>query len=104
VLDDVTACAAWLGVARGPSLFATGTRHSHQAALERSSNIRSGIAYGPAFASTADPGVRQAHAREAASSSMSAKNPPNGAVVYYWLAEAPRSGGAHFRDGAGRKS
>jgi photosystem II stability/assembly factor-like uncharacterized protein len=109
ILDDVTGLR---GLAQGRNkgakdnqLFAPRTAIRTKLHWSAGANVRTGIAYGPAFGidgSTVmvdkEGGVRVREHLDVG------ENPPNGAIVYYWLAEdAEKPVTLTFRDGSGRK-
>jgi photosystem II stability/assembly factor-like uncharacterized protein len=105
ILDDVTGLRGLATGARGNQLFAPRTAIRTKLHWSAGANVRTGIAYGPAFGidgSTVmvdkEGGVRVREHLDVG------ENPPNGAVVYYWLAEeAKKPVTLTFRDSGGRK-
>ncbi len=105
ILDDVTGLRGLAKGAKGNQLFAPRTAIRTKLHWSAGANVRTGIAYGPAFGidgSTVmvdkEGGVRVREHLDVG------ENPPNGAVVYYWLAEdAKKPVTLTFRDGSGRK-
>jgi len=109
ILDDVTGLRGLAqgskSRAKGDQLFAPRTAIRTKLHWSAGANVRTGIAYGPAFGidgSTVmvdkEGGVRVREHLDVG------ENPPNGAVVYYWLNEdAKKPVTLTFRDGSGRK-
>ncbi|TAJ39800.1 MAG: glycosyl hydrolase, partial [Reyranella sp.] len=105
ILDDVTGLRGLAKGAKGNQLFTPRTAIRTKLHWSAGANVRTGIAYGPAFGidgSTVmvdkEGGVRVREHLDVG------ENPPNGAVVYYWLAEdAKKPVTLTFRDGSGRK-
>ena len=105
ILDDVTGLRGLAKGAKGNQLFAPRTAIRTKLHWSAGANVRTGIAYGPAFGidgSTVmvdkEGGVRVREHLDVG------ENPPNGAVLYYWLAEdAKKPVTLTFRDGSGRK-
>ncbi|HYC63209.1 MAG TPA: hypothetical protein VEC14_00645 [Reyranellaceae bacterium] len=105
ILDDVTGLRGLAKAAKGNQLFAPRTAIRTKLHWSAGANVRTGIAYGPAFGidgSTVmvdkEGGVRVREHLDVG------ENPPNGAVIYYWLAEdAKQPVTLTFRDGSGRK-
>ena len=105
ILDDVTGLRGLAKGTRGNQLFAPRAAIRTKLHWSAGANVRTGIAYGPAFGidgSTVmvdkEGGVRVREHLDVG------ENPPNGAVVYYWLAEeAKKPVTLTFRDSGGRK-
>ena len=105
ILDDVTGLRGIARGAKGTRLFAPRTAIRTKLHWSAGANVRTGIAYGPAFGidgSTVmvdkEGGVRVREHLDVG------ENPPNGAIVYYWLADDAKNPVAlTFRDGSGRK-
>lgn len=110
ILDDVTAlrglAASTKGSSRrGPRLFTPRTTIRTKLHWSAGANVRGGIAYGPAFGIDGSTVmVERADGTRYREHLDVGENPPNGAIVYYWLAEdAKQPVVLTFRDGAGRK-
>ncbi|MCA0303354.1 MAG: glycosyl hydrolase [Proteobacteria bacterium] len=105
ILDDVTPLRALADGRKGTRLF--GPRPTIRTKLHWSagSNVRSGIAYGPAFGIDGSQLVIEKPDGSKGREFLDVgENPPNGALVYYWLAEAASEPVVlTFRDSAGRK-
>ena len=105
ILDDVTGLRGIAKGAKGNKLFAPRTAIRTKLHWSAGANVRTGIAYGPAFGidgSTVmvdkEGGVRMREHLDVG------ENPPNGAVIYYWLSEdAKKPVTLTFRDSSGRK-
>jgi photosystem II stability/assembly factor-like uncharacterized protein len=110
ILDDVTALRGLAleektGDRRATRLFAPRTAVRTKLHWSAGANVRGGIAYGPAFGIDGSTvmvekpdGTRMREHLDVG------ENPPNGAIVYYWLAEdATEPVALTFRETAGRK-
>ena len=105
ILDDVTALRGLAKSRKATRLFAPRTAIRTKLHWSAGSNVRGGIAYGPAFGIDGSTvmvekpdGTRMREHLDVG------ENPPNGAIVYYWLAEDAKEAVAlTFRDSAGRK-
>ena len=105
ILDDVTALRGLVKGRKSTRLFAPRTAIRTKLHWSAGANVRSGIAYGPAFgidgSTVMVDGPNGTRIREHLDVG---ENPPNGAIVYYWLAEdAKEAVTLTFRDTAGRK-
>ena len=107
ILDDVTALRglAKSGRAKSPRLFGPRTAIRTKLHWSAGANVRGGIAYGPAFGIDGSTVmVERPDGTRAREHLDVGENPPNGAIVYYWLAEdAKQPVVLTFRDSAGRK-
>ncbi|MBL0899966.1 MAG: glycosyl hydrolase, partial [Reyranella sp.] len=105
ILDDVTALRGLAKPARGTRLFAPRTAVRTKLHWSAGANVRTGIAYGPAFGIDGSTVmVERADGTRYREHLDVGENPPNGAIVYYWLAEDARGPVTlTFRDSAGRK-
>ncbi len=105
ILDDVTALRGLAKSRKATRLFAPRTAIRTKLHWSAGSNVRGGISYGPAFGIDGSTvivenpdGTRMREHLDVG------ENPPNGAIVYYWLAEdAKEAVTLTFRDLAGRK-
>jgi photosystem II stability/assembly factor-like uncharacterized protein len=105
ILDDVTALRGLADGKRSTRLFAPRTAIRTKLHWSAGANVRTGIAYGPAFGIDGSTvmverpdGTRMREHLDVG------ENPPNGAIVYYWLAEnASGPVTLTFRDSRGRK-
>ena len=107
ILDDVTALRglAKSGRAKSPRLFGPRTAIRTKLHWSAGANVRGGIAYGPAFGIDGSTVmVERPDGTRVREHLDVGENPPNGAIVYYWLAEdAKQPVVLTFRDSAGRK-
>jgi photosystem II stability/assembly factor-like uncharacterized protein len=110
IMDDVTALR---GLAQGRSnsqkratrLFAPRTAIRTKLHWSAGANVRAGIAYGPAFGIDGSTVmVERPDGTRIREHLDVGENPPNGAIVYYWLAAEAKDGVTlTFRDSGGRK-
>ena len=109
ILDDVTALR---GLAlmksrgrKGTRLFAPRTAIRTKLHWSAGANVRTGVAYGPAFGIDGSTVmVERADGTRYREHLDVGENPPNGAIVYYWLSEKDTGPVTlTFRDSAGRK-
>ena len=108
ILDDVTALRGLAGKSGGRAatrLFAPRTAIRTKLHWSAGANVRTGIAYGPAFGIDGSTVmVDRPDGSRVREHLDVGENPPNGAIVYYWLAEdATGPITLTFRDQAGRK-
>ena len=110
ILDDVTALRGLAAKGNSASrksarLFAPRTAIRTKLHWSAGANVRGGIAYGPAFGIDGSTViVEKADGTRVREHLDVGENPPNGAIVYYWLAEdAKEAVTLTFRDSAGRK-
>ncbi|MDP2330872.1 MAG: hypothetical protein Q8M19_09280 [Reyranella sp.] len=107
ILDDVTALRglAKSGRAKSTRLFAPRTATRTKLHWSAGANVRGGVAYGPAFGIDGSTVmVDRPDGTRAREHLDVGENPPNGAIVYYWLAEdAKQPVVLTFRDAAGRR-
>jgi photosystem II stability/assembly factor-like uncharacterized protein len=105
VLDDVTALRGMADGRKSTRLFAPRTAIRTKLHWSAGANVRGGIAYGPAFGIDGSMLVVDKPDGSKGREFLDVgENPPNGAIVYYWLAEdAKQPVVLTFRDGAGRK-
>ncbi|MEI6202824.1 MAG: hypothetical protein WCP68_12815, partial [Enhydrobacter sp.] len=108
ILDDVTALRGLAGKSGGRAatrLFAPRTAIRTKLHWSAGANVRTGIAYGPAFGIDGSTVmVDRPDGSRVREHLDVGENPPNGAIVYYWLAEdATGPVTLTFRDQAGRK-
>ena len=105
ILDDVTALRGLVDGRKGTRLFAPRTAIRTKLHWSAGANVRTGIAYGPAFGIDGSTVmVERADGTRYREHLDVGENPPNGAMVYYWLAEdAKEAVTLTFRDSAGRK-
>jgi photosystem II stability/assembly factor-like uncharacterized protein len=110
ILDDVTALRGMADSSKGGGrkttrLFAPRTAIRSKLHWSAGANVRGGIAYGPAFGIDGSTVVVERPDGTRVREHLDVgENPPNGAIVYYWLAEdATKPVVLTFRDGAGRK-
>ena len=102
ILDDVTALRGLArrkaGGRKGTRLFAPRTAIRTKLHWSAGANVRTGIAYGPAFGIDGSTVmVERADGTRYREHLDVGENPPNGAIVYYWLAEdAKEAGDAHL--------
>ena len=110
ILDDVTALR---GLATGgpvkarksTRLFAPRTAIRTKLHWSAGANVRTGIAYGPAFGIDGSTQmVEKADGTRTREHLDVGENPPNGAIVWYWLAEEAKEPVVlTFRDARGRR-
>ena len=110
ILDDVTALRGLAlieksGGRKGTRLFAPRTAIRTKLHWSAGANVRTGVAYGPAFGIDGSTVmVERADGTRYREHLDVGENPPNGAIVYYWLAEKDTGPVTlTFRDSAGRK-
>ena len=105
ILDDVTALRGLAKPSKGTRLFAPRTAVRTKLHWSAGANVRTGIAYGPAFGIDGSTVmVERADGTRYREHLDVGENPPNGAIVYYWLAEDAKGPVTlTFRDSAGRK-
>jgi hypothetical protein len=110
ILDDVTALRGLAlpeksGGRKTTRLFAPRTAIRTKLHWSAGANVRTGIAYGPAFGIDGSTVlVERADGTRFREHLDVGENPPNGAIVYYWLAEdAKEPVVLTFRDSGGRK-
>ncbi len=105
VLDDVTALRGMADGRKSTRLFAPRTAIRTKLHWSAGANVRGGIAYGPAFGIDGSMLViDKADGSKGREFLDVGENPPNGAIVYYWLAEdATKPVVLTVRDGAGRR-
>jgi photosystem II stability/assembly factor-like uncharacterized protein len=105
VLDDVTGLRGPADGRRTTRLMAPRPAVRTKLHWSAGANVRGGIAYGPAFGIDGSTVmVERADGTRLREHLDVGENPPNGAIVYYWLA-ADATGPVEltFRDSAGRK-
>ncbi len=91
ILDDVTALRGLANGKRGTRLFAPRTAIRTKLHWSAGANVRTGIAYGPAFGIDGSTVmVEKADGTRWREHLDVGENPPNGAVIWYWLAEEPK--------------
>jgi hypothetical protein len=106
IMDDVTALRGLAnGQKRGTRLFTPRTAIRTKLHWSAGANVRTGIAYGPAFGIDGSTVmVERPDGTRVREHLDVGENPPNGAIVYYWLAEEAKDGVTlTFRDSGGRK-
>ncbi len=110
ILDDVTglrglAAKGNSGGRKSTRLFAPRTAIRTKLHWSAGANVRGGIAYGPAFGIDGSTVIVERPDGTRVREHLDVgENPPNGAIVYYWLAEeAKEAVTLTFRDSAGRK-
>jgi photosystem II stability/assembly factor-like uncharacterized protein len=110
ILDDVTALRGLAlqeksGGRKSTRLFAPRTAIRTKLHWSAGANVRTGIAYGPAFGIDGSTVMlERADGTRFREHLDVGENPPNGAIVYYWLAEdAKEPVVLTFRDSGGRK-
>jgi photosystem II stability/assembly factor-like uncharacterized protein len=105
ILDDVTALRGLADGRTSTRLFAPRTAIRTKLHWSAGANVRTGIAYGPAFGIDGSTVmVERADGTRYREHLDVGENPPNGAIVYYWLAnDAAGPLTLTFRDSAGRK-
>ncbi|MBI3198223.1 MAG: glycosyl hydrolase [Rhodospirillales bacterium] len=107
ILDDVTALRGLAKSAgrKSTRLFAPRTAIRTKLHWSAGANVRGGIAYGPAFGIDGSTVmVERPDGTRVREHLDVGENPPNGAIVYYWLAEdAKEAVTLTFRDSSGRK-
>ncbi len=105
ILDDVTALRGLASGRRGTRLFPPRTAIRTKLHWSSGANVRHGISYGPAFGIDGSTVmVDRPDGTRVREHLDVGENPPNGAIVYYWLAEAAKEPVTlTFRDSSGRK-
>jgi photosystem II stability/assembly factor-like uncharacterized protein len=105
ILDDVSALRGLADGARTTRLFAPRTTIRTKLHWSAGANVRTGIAYGPAFGIDGSTVmVDRPDGTRVREHLDVGENPPNGAVLYYWLAEdSSEPVTLTFRDSSGRK-
>ena len=105
ILDDVTALRGLADGRKGTRLFAPRTAIRTKLHWSAGANVRTGVAYGPAFGIDGSTVmVERADGTRYREHLDVGENPPNGAIVYYWLSEKDTGPVTlTFRDSAGRK-
>ena len=105
ILDDVTALRGLAKARKSTTLFAPRTAIRTKLHWSAGANVRTGIAYGPAFGIDGSTVmVEKADGTRWREHLDVGENPPNGAIVWYWLAEdAKEPVVLTFRDARGRK-
>ncbi|MGD9880106.1 MAG: WD40/YVTN/BNR-like repeat-containing protein [Reyranella sp.] len=105
ILDDVTGLRGLAEGGRKTRVFAPRTTVRTKLHWSAGANVRGGIAYGPAFGIDGSTVmVEKPDGTRVREHLDVGENPPNGAVVYYWLAEeATGPVTLTFRDSRGRK-
>ena len=105
ILDDVSALRGMADGKRANRLFAPRTTIRTKLHWSAGANVRTGIAYGPAFGIDGSTVmVERADGTRVREHLDVGENPPNGAIVYYWLAadaEGPVT--LTFRDARGKQ-
>lgn len=105
IMDDVTALRGMVDGKRTSRLFAPRTAIRTKLHWSAGANVRTGVAYGPAFGIDGSTVmVERPDGTRLREHLDVGENPPNGAVVWYWLA-ANHKGPVTltFRDSRGRK-
>ncbi len=88
ILDDVTALRGLADGRKGTRLFAPRTAIRTKLHWSAGANVRTGVAYGPAFGIDGSTVmVERADGTRYREHLDVGENPPNGAIVYYWLSE-----------------
>ncbi|HZQ01604.1 MAG TPA: hypothetical protein VFB13_18820 [Reyranella sp.] len=91
ILDDVTALRGMADGKNRTRLFPPRTAIRTKLHWSAGANVRTGIAYGPAFGIDGSTVmVERADGTRYREHIDVGENPPNGAVIWYWLAEAPK--------------
>ncbi|MPZ30577.1 MAG: glycosyl hydrolase [Rhodospirillales bacterium] len=105
ILDDVTALRGLADGRNGTRLFAPRTAIRTKLHWSAGANVRTGVAYGPAFGIDGSTVmVERADGTRYREHLDVGENPPNGAIVYYWLSEKDTGPVTlTFRDASGRK-
>ena len=105
ILDDVTALRGLADGRKGTRLFAPRTAVRTKLHWSAGANVRTGVAYGPAFGIDGSTVmVERADGTRYREHLDVGENPPNGAIVYYWLSEKDTGPVTlTFRDSSGRK-
>jgi photosystem II stability/assembly factor-like uncharacterized protein len=105
ILDDVTALRGLADQKKETRLFAPRTTVRTKLHWSAGANVRGGIAYGPAFGIDGSTVmVEKADGTRWREHLDVGENPPNGAIVYYWLAEEAKEPVVlTFRESSGRK-
>jgi hypothetical protein len=102
----VTALRGLADGRKGTRLFAPRTAIRTKLHWSAGANVRTGVAYGPAFGIDGSTVmVERSDGTRYREHLDVGENPPNGAIVYYWLSEKDAAGPVTltFRDSAGRK-
>ncbi len=88
ILDDVTALRGMVDGKKGTRLFAPRQAIRTKLHWSAGANVRTGVAYGPAFGIDGSTVmVEKADGTRYREHLDVGENPPNGAVIWYWLAE-----------------
>jgi len=107
IMDDVSALRGLADGRRATRLIAPRTTIRTKLHWSAGANVRTGIAYGPAFGIDGSTVmVERADGTRFREHLDVGENPPNGAIVWYWLAAEPKGKEAvtlTFRDSSGRK-
>src|SRR6185369_2276849 len=105
ILDDVTALRGLADGRKATRLFAPRTAIRTKLHWSAGANVRTGIAYGPAFGIDGSTQmVERPDGTRVREHLDVGENPPNGAIVWYWLAQEAKDGVTlTFRDSGGRK-
>ena len=105
ILDDVTALRGLADGRKGTRLFAPRTAIRTKLHWSAGANVRTGVAYGPAFGIDGSTVmVEKPDGTRVREHLDVGENPPVGAIVWYWLAQEARDGiTLTFRDSANRK-
>ena len=105
ILDDVTALRGLADGERATRLFAPRTAVRTKLHWSAGANVRTGIAYGPAFGIDGSTVmVERPDGTRVREHLDVGENPPNGAIVWYWLADdVSEPVKLTFRDSAGRR-
>ena len=105
ILDDVTGLRGLVKSRKSTRLFAPRTAIRTKLHWSAGANVRGGIAYGPAFGIDGSTVIVERPDGTRVREHLDVgENPPNGAIVYYWLADdAKEPVTLTFRDSAGRK-
>ena len=105
ILDDLTPLRGLVDGRKSTRVFAPRTAIRTKLHWSAGANVRTGIAYGPAFGIDGSTVmVERADGTRYREHLDVGENPPNGAIVYYWLAEdAKEAVTLTFRNSAGRK-
>jgi hypothetical protein len=105
IMDDVSALRGLAAGRKTTELFAPRTTIRTKLHWSAGANVRTGIAYGPAFGIDGSTlMVERPDGTRVREHLDVGENPPNGAIVWYWLAQDATDGVTLiFRDSAGRK-
>ena len=106
IMDDVSGAARrWLMASEATRLVAPRTTVRSKLHWSAGANVRTGIAYGPAFGIDGSTVmVERPDGTRVREHLDVGENPPVGAIVWYWLAQDAKDGVTlTFRDSAGRK-